>query len=848
MYIQDIKLTRWLLFVPVSRNSVWSDSDGLPPDILQLATDPLSTDIPNSFEMLLNVLHEEASLPSSGETDNIDTAEAGQDENYCMSPTCQALANMVSKCIVVSESRNQGLRLAQRLVSHHGPEKKTTVYVLLTILEDTTTVDQPQKHVDTTTQNLDEMKADKSRLINFAWSIISEQIPSSCFLRDQIRRSSSRMFLRLNMEFVIPKLVTLLADQLKKLRQRNGIDRVEVEDTIETAGLCLTRIMEQHSVPAHMDALDSMVRLILQTVETIETQQCEGTNDSERSSMQQTFFGRLCSAFLGRWRRSLLETSSAGNNDGFGNVLISLSNAFFDAPSSLATLTMFGVFVGESFESHSVNQRDAIRIMEAMCRLIELCVEKLRADSLAPKDVFSCLSPLLLLRRVPAAYFQIASSHSSRMHRGNYYTQLSYLTDFLAVRLDLGSHETETGFSRSSSFSAEERRLAAELVGRCLPFAATMGDGNDFSSCTVFSRICTPAFKGALIATETNASSPDERILAIKRARAALFATCHHIPSVSDDVLFDDDCYRLTASFAFSVLQIDVEAKGLDPELSDSVIKLQTGCIEFFAICIEKTLREQARDHSDGAKVVSELPPPRTPCAAQHGYSSKNSLGNICRVVIALLQAEIPLDNWVFSAEQHFLQRASTRDKKILTSARICLWNAFVLVSQRCNNDNGQLTRFAKVTVPWVMKWCFEGEVGVDPRHPLCLAAALQVLFLLITRTKSLSFSIGSTCAGERKETVRQIYRWTLGVVRRDTRYPGGEYANQALRLAGLKLLLAIFTVDQTNAADESEIEECLGPADVSETCTVLNSLANMNTDNEVQEVAAGLLRAFQVY
>ena len=819
----------------------------MPPDILQPETDPLSTDIPSSFEMLLNVLHEEASLPSYEETGNIDTIE-GQEDNHRMSPTCQALANMVSKCIVVSESRNKGLRLARRLVSQHGPEKKTTVYVLLTILEDFATIDQPQKNGESTRQSLDEMEDNKSSLINFAWSIISEQIPSSCFLRDQIRRSSSRVFFRLNMGFVIPKLITLLADQLKKLRQRNGIDRIEVDDTIETASLCLTRIMEQHAAPAHADALDSMVRLILQTVETIEAQQCEGADGSERSSMHRTFIGRICSAFLGRWRRSLLETSSAGNNDGFGNVLISLSNAFFNAPSSLATLTMFGAFVGESFETHSVDQRGEIRIMGAMCRLIEFCVEKLRADSLAPKDVFGCLSPLLLLRRVPAAYFQIASKHSSRMHRDSYYIQLSYLADFMVVRLDLGSHVTGTGSSRSSGFSAEERRLAAEIAGRCLPFAATIGDVNAFSSCTVFSRICTPAFKGGLKAAETNGSSSDERILAIKRARAALFAVCHHIASVSDDMLFEDDCYRLTASFAFSVLRIDAEEKGLDPELSDSVIKLQTGCIEFFAICIEKTLREQAPNQSDGEKIVSELPPPRTSCVVQQGYSSKESLGNVCRVAITLLQAGVPLDHWVFSAERHFLQRESTTDKKILTSTRICLWNAFVLVSQRCSNDHGQLTRFAKVTVPWVMKWCVGGEVGVDPRHPLCLAAALQVMFLLITRTKSLNFSIGPTCAGARKETIRELYRWTLGVVRRDTRYPGGEYANRALRLSGLKLLLAIFTVDQTKVVDESEIEECLGPADVSETCTVLNSVANMNTDSEVQEVAAGLLRAFQVH
>ena len=792
--------------------------------------------------MLLTTLQEEVSVSSSAGHDHDLDDNTSEHGKRSVSPTGQALATIVSKCILVSANRKQGLKLVKYLVTHHGPEKDTTLCILLLILaEQKRTIFQSQNMSQLQTSGAEDATNDRDRLSKFAWSVILDQIPSSSFLREELRGKSSRIFGCVDMESVIPRLVAILAKHLEHRARKGDKDLIVVDDTIDAVCSSLTRIMEQLAVHSHSKALDSMVGLIVRAVEANEAKQDSDMDYSGDSlSSRRSMVGPLCSTFLGRWRRSLLETSSVGNNDAFGNVLISLSKAFISSPSNLVVLTIFGGFVGDSMKPRSRSSQNDVRIAGAVDRLVELCVEKLQ-DTQATKDVFGCLSPLLLLRRVPIAYFQIARNHFRRCE--NYYSRLSSLADCVVIRLDVRSHGPDTKSLGSREFSTEERRLAAEIAGRCLPFASALDDAMSASASSMFSRICAPSFGAALQVMGPDEMSLAERTQAIKMARAALYATCHHIPSVSGDLYFDGDYYRLTASFVLSMLKMDTEEKGTEPAFSDAVVKLQTGCIEFIAICIEKTLREQVAKPSNGIDFMSKLSMSDTAPSTQIGYSSKESLGSICRSAISILQTGNSEVTWLDSAEKHFLRRASTFDSRFPISARICLWNSFVVVSQRCANDDGQLDRFANVTVPWIMEWCVAGSVDMELRHPLCLAAAMQVIFQLITRTKSLRIFVGASKKGGRKESVRQVHRWALNVVRRDTMYPGGEYANRALRLSGLKLVLAIFTVDQA-----AESDEFLGPSVIAETCTVLSSVANMDADSQVRELAAGLLRAAQVH
>ena len=173
-------------FFLLARNCVWSDSDGLPPDIVQAAIGP--HEIPESFDVLLSTLQEEVSLALSGGYYHDLGDNTGRHCKRSVSPTGQALATIVSKCILVSANRKQGLKLAKYLVTQHGSEKDTTLCILLLVLEEQKrTTFQPQIMSQFQTSGAENATKDRDLLSEYAWSVILDQIPSSFFLREELR-------------------------------------------------------------------------------------------------------------------------------------------------------------------------------------------------------------------------------------------------------------------------------------------------------------------------------------------------------------------------------------------------------------------------------------------------------------------------------------------------------------------------------------------------------------------------------------------------------------------------------------------------------------------------------------
>jgi hypothetical protein len=112
-------------------------------------------------------------------------------------------------------------------------------------------------------------------------------------------------------------------------------------------------------------------------------------------------------------------------------------------------------------------------------------------------------------------------------------------------------------------------------------------------------------------------------------------------------------------------------------------------------------------------------------------------------------------------------------------------------------------------------------------------------------RTKSLDVLVETKHSGTYKDSARRVHRWALECARGDSRHGDSEYANRMLRLSALKLMLAVFSVDQISA-NGSDPNKMLGPGDITQTFAVLNSLANVDTDSEVQQLAGHLLQAIR--
>jgi hypothetical protein len=116
------------------------------------------------------------------------------------------------------------------------------------------------------------------------------------------------------------------------------------------------------------------------------------------------------------------------------------------------------------------------------------------------------------------------------------------------------------------------------------------------------------------------------------------------------------------------------------------------------------------------------------------------------------------------------------------------------------------------------------------------MAAALQVIFVLVTRTKSFDCLAGGKTTAS---SVRKAHRLALASIKTETKV-GGEYARTTMRKAALKLLLALVSIDQLDGFDS--LPASLGPGELGETFTLLNGTANMDTDPEVRALATHIL------
>ncbi|CAB9518600.1 expressed unknown protein (Partial), partial [Seminavis robusta] len=310
------------------------------------------------------------------------------------------------------------------------------------------------------------------------------------------------------------------------------------------------------------------------------------------------------------WMHSLWDVDSSDDAKALGMVLSAVGSSMFQHPSSTVPLALLGALLGDGSKfdddcgnlvgpNSSSTRKEVVwnaamsMIQTAVSQLDSICrvVEPIGDASSCPtkgSEIFGRLAPLLLLRRAPpklchGAYLSTADdSHNQEEMNG----LLKNLADHLAARLDITGASTTNG-KESDGFVAEERQMAAEVAGRCLPFHEDKA-GFSFGGASCFERICLPAFLGVLDFAKGDAAlSENESKSRIRRARAALYAACHFVPfSSSLDIECVGEALVSTASFCLHILNADQDALE-SSNLEKDFLQLQTGCIEFFAICVE---------------------------------------------------------------------------------------------------------------------------------------------------------------------------------------------------------------------------------------------------------------------
>jgi hypothetical protein len=565
-------------------------------------------------------------------------------------------------------------------------------------------------------------------------------------------------------------------------------------------------------------------------------------------------------ALLGeKWRSSLLTEDASSRNamvfndcNSLGAVFSAVGTIMFRRPSSTLPLTFHGALLGDgsSYGFDSTNGHKRTLVLNTAMSLIQTAVAELdrlnlNRDGVRPGTksaaggIFTQLAPLLFLRRVPprlfhAAYAEVAKKESDDTFRENMIERLKCLADHLSSRLGIRTTPT------AATITAEERQMAAEVAGRCLPFnenPTKVPQSSCFGGASFFQRICIPAFVGTLELVNGGPGTYDDAMNRIRGARAALYAACHFVPFAPRcDNESVGEALLSIASFCLQVLNAEqgiFEGSSLDKDF----LQLQMGCIEYFALCVE------ARQ----SLLLAEQP-----------FSSSNSMieGPLHRLYECLFDIiQVGRLNEVeLLGDGPLAQRLSDNAKPIKDSDRskiysapciTCLWNALIVVSQRCPDDGRRLAFLAESILPrLVASGTAENRRIDERRHPLCDTAALQLAFILITRSKS--FGGIPPTASDEGASVERLYRWSLRAIQ--TTQESNDVTSLGLRCAGLKVGLAVITICQEgniSGGKNGLTSFIMNDRDKSDTFSVTQEIALNDSDPKLRILASHILSAF---
>lgn len=841
-----------LFRVAINRKMLWVESEGLPPDVAAINiqhTSQTKTEVPASIAFWIGLLGKyDAQAKANDKGGRVFLAESQQ-------VLCQLLAGCLMKLSLREVLFRQ---IFASIVSQNGMTESTTkviIMVLQALLEMDTSMHYAK--LDNKTGIMDESR---KRLAGYlSYDLLFGQFEYSPVLREVVGREQEKGFYPLShgpVDAMVPsqtrllsalviadppdESVSILVSSLTAvLRQRMTADEARPSDFVETVVKSLINLTDKDNT------LSPKLAKVLETNKDKATEQ-------------------TCFQLGGSWRRSLtvelMPYSVFGDLDAsetrFGDLLSSIARVMFHYPASIVPLSLLGAVVGN--DQAGLESRI---LLSAATSLLTTAVEELDDQSKITgvnkdgESIFRRLAPLLLLRRIPPKFFQTAFQASSRRNyegEMNLKHALHHLADHLAARLDIVADPVLNPGAKQ--FSPQERQLAAEVAGRCLPFNEQLDARIGASSC--FRRICVPSFCEILRLMHSDEASDltqnGNTELAgafqtkIRRARAALYATCHFIPFVGGcgtEVV--DEALLSTAFFCLQCLNANQKVFE-SPSIEQDFLQLQSGCIEFFALCVEENLSLRA-----------EEPHHHTSRPFQLIYAT---LVEILRTG-SITQREHT--KWVSSARGRLLDDSVTDDSVTTKGGKLvpystpcytCIWNSLIVVAQRCSDHNGKTQFLAKTFLPWIVAWgegttqktTIHGPDVPKHHHLLCVTAALQLAFILVTRSKSFGelppTKPPSFSDTERYPSIQGLHR--LAVVAIQNGKGASDYAGEASRCAGLKVLLAIVTIGQSSDSSSSGVNLVFSPADLKEMLFTLQGVAKHDPDPKLQALASHILVA----
>jgi hypothetical protein len=451
--------------------------------------------------------------------------------------------------------------------------------------------------------------------------------------------------------------------------------------------------------------------------------------------------------------------------------------------------------------------------------VLHMCIGALDSSRCTSGDIFDRLAPLLLLRRLPASFFRIPER---LLRQSEWYSDVEKLDPLL---VELCSHVTRRldnchDGDGSKEYSSQERRLAAEIAGRSLPFGSGSepGDASKLFSC--YEVICRPAFIRLQTTLRKQGQTKDDTLLLqLQSAKAALYAVCTALAYASEDEtggeLLD------VALFSIDMLETNVE--------HDIFTQLQIGCMEFFANCFETFFRMSALHRMDPQRRVNTAL-----CDTDETMTFLQATARIVDEIFTAARTGTGQMANGYNLLSH--NRAASTQTRVSVEARICLWNSLVLVAQRCNSQKEHFRHFFDMVLPKTLEWGNEGPIDGMTRHPLCVAAAMQVIIVLLSRTAT-EISSWKPAIEDKRRSILEAHGWASKAFTARTNN-GDIYSHSSLRCNALKLMIAT----QVLADSSNGLASYLTHQEMHERLSLLQMIATEDSDEQVRRLARQLL------
>jgi hypothetical protein len=660
--------------------------------------------------------------------------------------------------------------------------------------------------------NIGKMQEDDRLVLSEeAARLLLEGFEESRLVQDAIRENEY-IFQRCSTEMISQGLVQLLSK------------RVDKEENQVSVGIVLNALMQLLRPEPQTDNVFSSTQSLVTALCCV-----EGEIDLLR---RDTVIRKLCTLIGRCWRQRLLFGTDNDDLTSYGLVLLEIGESMVKCPSSLACLALFGELVEGPSAQTEVGGTQIKRMCFGVKSVLEFSISRLalissKVSECAADIVFHRLLPFLLLRTVPPSLFKMhIRENVSEFRRKGVLNLYVLLADHVASCLGV-----DPSSDVDDDYNVNERRLAAEIAGRFMPFGVDASDlsmSMNLEGFSVFHRLFLPSYS-RLLENLRDGDAQGSWPQSIRSAKAVLFVVCQYFLH-ADYSKYGKELTVVASSAIETLLFHPNYRRGS----SFDIEHLQSGCIEFISYCIERASEEGFADkfwevalcRTDVSKEVPMF------------YTSWNAaVRHIASEVYSILENNVFASKLLSGTDLTGTRpRPDSRfdaNRFAERSLRVALWDALLRVAKRAPERS--LTEFSKTTGPWILRWGTEKIHGRGhPQDHMCVAVAFETLFLVCTRLQSLDMI--HLPGRDTSDGIQIACNWCF----RTLQYPEDrdQPEIQDMQEAAVKLLTALITLDKTNS--ESSVP---GRSTCSlKAFTRLYHVIESRPDNKLRTLAEGLL------